>query len=200
MLTLDDIFEHIIGVEIAENDDIASQLALVGAPCLRIISSSFLIAAFCIIIMSMFQALGNGFYSMICSITRQLVVLLPAAYLLSLTKNLNLVWLSFLIAEIVAIILSAFLFNMTINNSEDYWTIKVNSDRSGKTYFCRTHPLKIGDDSSWISPILNASCLFKSQDSCEKYIKEREKCGFNKANIYTIYNKQGEKYGEYICN
>ena len=100
----------------AENDDIASQLALVGSPCLRIISSSFLIAAFCIIIMSMFQALGNGFYSMICSITRQLVVLLPAAYLLSLTKNLNLVWLSFLIAEIVAIILSAFLFKKLYND------------------------------------------------------------------------------------
>ena len=100
----------------AENDDIASQLALVGAPCLRIISSSFLIAAFCIIIMSMFQALGNGFYSMVCSITRQLVVLLPAAYLLSLTKNLNLVWLSFLIAEIVAIILSVFLFKKLYNN------------------------------------------------------------------------------------
>lgn len=100
----------------------------------------------------------------------------------------------------IKVSLSDFLFNMTINNSEDYWTIKVNSKHSGKTYFCRTHPLQVGDDSSWISPILDASCLFKSKDSCEKYIQEREKCGFNKGNIYTIHNKQGEKYGEHTCN
>ena len=94
----------------AENQEKADQLALVGVPCLRIICSSFLIAAFCIVIMSMFQAFGNGFYSMTCSVTRQLIVLLPVAYLLSLTKNLNLVWLSFLIAEIVALCLSIVLF------------------------------------------------------------------------------------------
>ena len=100
----------------AENDAIASQLSLIGVPCLRIICSSFLIAAFCIVIMSMFQALGNGFYSMVCSITRQLVVLLPSAYLLSLTNNLNLVWLSFLIAEVIAFIMSVFLFKKMYND------------------------------------------------------------------------------------
>lgn len=94
----------------AESEEVANQLASVGVPCLRIISSSFIIAAFCIVIMSMFQALGNGFYSMACSITRQLIVLLPVAYLFSLTKNLNLVWLSFLVAEIVCLGLSIALF------------------------------------------------------------------------------------------
>lgn len=94
----------------AENKDIADQLTLVGVPCLRIICSSFMFAAFSIVLMSVFQALGNGFYSMICSIIRQLIVLLPAAYLLSLTKNLNLVWLSFLIAEILALLVSIGLF------------------------------------------------------------------------------------------
>lgn len=100
----------------AENDDIATKLSIVGAPCLRIISLSFLIAAFCIIFMSMLQALGSGFSSMIVSIIRQLVVLLPVAFLLSLTKNLNLVWFSFLIAEVVAFTLSLVFFKKVYNN------------------------------------------------------------------------------------
>ena len=73
----------------ADNGDTATYLSMVGSPCLRIISSSFLIAAFCIVFMSMFQALGNGFASMCVSVIRQLVILLPSAYLLSLTENLN---------------------------------------------------------------------------------------------------------------
>lgn len=94
----------------ADNGDTATYLSIVGSPCLRIISSSFLIAAFCIVFMSMFQALGNGFASMCVSVIRQLVILLPSAYLLSLTENLNLVWLSFLIAEVVAFSISICLF------------------------------------------------------------------------------------------
>lgn len=94
----------------ADNKETASLLALVGKPCLRIISSSFMLAAFCIVLMSMFQALGNGIASMCVSCVRQLVILLPVAYLLSLTNNLNLVWLAFLIAEIVALALSILLF------------------------------------------------------------------------------------------
>ena len=94
----------------ADNGDTATYLSMVGSPCLRIISSSFLIAAFCIVFMSMFQALGNGFASMCVSVIRQLVILLPSAYLLSLTENLNLVWLSFLIAEVVAFSISICLF------------------------------------------------------------------------------------------
>lgn len=94
----------------AENEEVANSLASIGVPCLRIISTSFLVAAFCIVILSMLQALGNSVYSMIVSIIRQIVVLLPVAYLLSLTKNLDLVWLSFLIAELVALIIAIFLF------------------------------------------------------------------------------------------
>lgn len=94
----------------AENEEVANNLASIGVPCLRIISTSFLVAAFCIVILSMLQALGNSVYSMIVSIIRQIVVLLPVAYLLSLTKNLDLVWLSFLIAELVALIIAIFLF------------------------------------------------------------------------------------------
>lgn len=110
-LTIPDVLLKIF----ADSETTATYLSLVGVPCLRIISSSFLIAAFCIVIMSMFQALGNGLYSMICSFVRQMIVLVPVAYLLSLTNNLNMVWLSFLIAEIVAFILSLILFKKMYN-------------------------------------------------------------------------------------
>ncbi len=74
-----------------------------GIPALRIISIHFPIASFCIIIGSVFQALGRAVYSMINSIMRQIVVLLPAAYLLSLTGEVNNVWWSFPIAEIMSL-------------------------------------------------------------------------------------------------
>jgi putative MATE family efflux protein len=73
---------------------------VIGRSCLRTISWSFPVAAVCIALIACFQALGNGIYATITSICRQLVVLLPVAYLLSLTGNVNLVWLSYPIAEI----------------------------------------------------------------------------------------------------
>ncbi len=77
----------------------------IGVPALRIISLSFLFAGYCIMISSVFQALGNGIYSMVVSIARQLVVLLPAAYLLSKTGELSLVWWAFPASEIMSLIL-----------------------------------------------------------------------------------------------
>lgn len=82
----------------------------IGIPALRIISISFLFAAVCIILISSFQALGNGHYSLIISISRQLVVLLPVAYLFSLTGNINLVWVAFPIAEFVSVCLCLYFF------------------------------------------------------------------------------------------
>lgn len=81
----------------------------IGIPALRTISLSFLFAGFCIVVGSVFQALGNGIYSLIISIARQLVVLLPAAYILAHTFGLNAVWWSFNIAEIVSLVMSAVL-------------------------------------------------------------------------------------------
>lgn len=80
----------------------------IGIPALRIISISFLLAGFSIICGSVFQALGNGVYSMLVSIARQLLVLLPVAYLLSLSGNVNYVWWAFPIAELMAMALSTF--------------------------------------------------------------------------------------------
>ncbi len=78
-----------------------------GVPALRTISWCFLPAAFSIVAGAMFQAMGNGVFSMINSIARQLLVLLPVAYLLSLSGRLSLVWLAFPIAELVAVVIAA---------------------------------------------------------------------------------------------
>ena len=55
---------------------------------------------------SVFQALGNGVFSLTVSICRQLVVLIPAAWLLSRTGEVNMVWWAFIIAEVVSLALS----------------------------------------------------------------------------------------------
>lgn len=78
----------------------------IGVPALRIISLGFLLAAFGIVSSSFFQALGNGVYSMFVSLTRQLIVLLPAAWLLSLEGNVTAVWWAFPIAEVCSFGLS----------------------------------------------------------------------------------------------
>ena len=78
-----------------------SMLAM-GITALKIISIHFPIAAFCIVTGSLFQALGKATYSMINSIMRQLVVLLPVAYLLGLTGNVNNVWWAFPISELAS--------------------------------------------------------------------------------------------------
>ena len=82
----------------------------IGRSALRIISWSFPIAAICIALSASFQALGNGSYSTIVSLCRQMLVLLPVAYLLSLTGEVNNVWLSYPIAEIVSGAATLFFF------------------------------------------------------------------------------------------
>jgi len=86
------------------------EFLVIGRSCLRTISWSFPVAAVCIILGASFQALGNGIYSTITSICRQMVVLLPAAYLLSLSGNVNLVWLAYPIAEIASGAATLFFF------------------------------------------------------------------------------------------
>ena len=82
----------------------------VGKVALRIISLSFPMAAVCICLISSFQALGNGIYSTIVSLCRQLLCLLPVAFLLSLIGNVKLVWWAFPLAELVSVIVTLVLF------------------------------------------------------------------------------------------
>ncbi|MBE6638755.1 MAG: MATE family efflux transporter [Ruminococcaceae bacterium] len=81
-----------------------------GATALRTISLSFLFAGICIALGSVFQALGKGTYSLIVSVARQLVVLVPVAFLLSLSGNLSLIWLSFPIAEFASLTATLILY------------------------------------------------------------------------------------------
>ena len=82
----------------------------IGIPAMRTICFHFLLAGMSIILSSTFQALGNGMFSLIVSVCRQLVVLLPAAWLLSQTGNVDLVWWSFVIAELASVTLSFVFF------------------------------------------------------------------------------------------
>jgi len=82
----------------------------IGRAALRIISLSFPVAAICIVLGACFQALGNGIYSTIVSLCRQMFVLMPVAYLLSLTGNVNMVWFAYPIAEVISGITTAFFF------------------------------------------------------------------------------------------
>ena len=87
-----------------------------AAPALRTIALHFPIAACSIVLGSVFQAFGQSIYSLIVSACRQLVVLIPAAYLLSLSGNVNLVWWSFLIAEFMSLLLTLLFFRRIYRN------------------------------------------------------------------------------------
>lgn len=81
-----------------------------GMTALRIISFHFPLAAIGIALSASFQGLGNGSYSTIISLCRQLIVLVPVTYLLSLSGNIHLVWWAFLISEVVSLALTLLFF------------------------------------------------------------------------------------------
>ena len=88
--------------------DASDDMIGMGVLALRIIGVHFLVAWFCIISSAVFQSLGNGVYSLIVSVARQLVVLLPVAFILSKIGGLDAVWWAFPIAEIMSVCVSGF--------------------------------------------------------------------------------------------
>ncbi len=93
--------------------DASKEMLEIGCRALRVIGAHFLFAWFCIIALTVFQALGKAVYSMIVSIMRQLIVLIPAAYVLSKIGGLHAVWWAFPIAEAISLTVSAcFLANI----------------------------------------------------------------------------------------
>ncbi|MFA5468475.1 MAG: MATE family efflux transporter [Sphaerochaetaceae bacterium] len=90
--------------------DASPEMMRIGSRALRIISIHFPLAGIAIILSSSFQAIGKGFYSLIISIVRQLVILLPAAFLFARLWGLDYVWLAFLTSEVVSLTLSIIFF------------------------------------------------------------------------------------------
>ena len=97
---------ELLPVQLLSIFDASENMLAIGTPALRIIAIHFVLAGFSIVCMSSFQALGHGVLSMWVSLIRQLVVLLPCAYILSGVIGLNGAWAAFPIAEVVSLMLS----------------------------------------------------------------------------------------------
>jgi len=103
--------------------DASEDMLAIGIKALRTISLSYIFAGFCIILVSVFQAFGMGIYSLYVSIGRQLVVLIPTAFIFAKIGGLDMVWYSYPCAEIISVILSMYFIKrlfrkLKINNKE----------------------------------------------------------------------------------
>ena len=108
------LFEFIPGILLGFFNPSGEMLSI-GTVALRIVGIHFPLAGFCIIAGSVCQAIGNPIHSLVISVGRQIVVLLPVAYLMSLTGTLNLVWFAFPVAEGMSLALSSFFLRRTMH-------------------------------------------------------------------------------------
>ena len=112
------------------------QMIAVGVPALRTICVNFIFAGTCIIFSGCFQALGKSINSMLVSLTRQILVLLPVAYLLSLLGNIDIVWLAFPASELVSTVLSCCLmFLLYKRKIKPLYAQKPDPPNSGESGF-----------------------------------------------------------------
>lgn len=100
--------------------DASEAMIAIGIPAFRITSFTYPLAAVSIVASSVFQALGKSIYSMLVSLGRQLIVLIPVAYLFSLTGVLDDVWLAFPIAEVVCLVSSLFFLKKVLHRLDDF--------------------------------------------------------------------------------
>lgn len=96
----------------------SENMVSMGIICFRIFSLSFILAGVSIICSGVFQAVGNGVLSMFISITRQLFILIPLAYIFSLSNNIDMIWWSMPIAEALALILSIYYLRKLLKGIE----------------------------------------------------------------------------------
>lgn len=93
----------------------SDEMLRIGVPALRLISFSFPLAAIGIVLSSLFQALGEGVYSLIMSVCRQLFAILPLAYILNKLFGLTWLWASFSLAEVVSLCICLYLYKCAYN-------------------------------------------------------------------------------------
>ena len=98
----------------------SDEMLSIGVPALRIISISFPIASIGVLLSCFFQALGIGKYSLYVSFMRQLLIILPLAYILSKISTLNAVWSAFWIAELIATVNSILIFKQLYDKKIKY--------------------------------------------------------------------------------
>ncbi len=120
-LTLSFIVFQLIPARLLGMYNPSDEMLTIGIRAFRSISLIFPTMGATIILNTAFQAFGKAHYSLITSVIRQLVVLLPVAWLLSLAGNVNLVWYSFLIAELTGLVVVIFLYKKTYHESTDGW-------------------------------------------------------------------------------
>lgn len=97
----------------------SQELLRIGVPALRIISLHFIFAACGIVLSTVFQAVGKGGYSLLCSVVRQLAALLPFAWLLSALWGLEAIWWCFLISETMSLVLCLYLYRRVVRRTID---------------------------------------------------------------------------------
>ena len=99
-----------IPVQLLRLFNASDEMLRIGVPELRIISLSFALAGICIAMGTIFQAFARSYYSLVVSVARQLVVLIPVAYILSRVGDVTLVWWAFPVAELASLIVSTIFF------------------------------------------------------------------------------------------
>ncbi len=115
ILLLGTIIFQLFPVQLLSLFGAEEEMIAIGVKALRTISLSFVFAGYGIILSSTFQAFGNGVYSLLTSIIRQLLVILPVAYIFAVTMGLDAVWWAYPIAEMVAVVVSTVLFKNLYN-------------------------------------------------------------------------------------
>ncbi len=120
-LTLSFIVFQIIPARLLGMYNPSEEMLTIGVKAFRAISLIFPTMGVTIIMNTAFQAFGKAHYSLITSVVRQLVVLLPVAWLLSLAGNLDIVWYSFLVAELVGVTVVIFLYRKTFREGTAGW-------------------------------------------------------------------------------
>lgn len=104
----------------------SDELVKIGIPAFRTLSLNFPLAAISIVLATAFQGFGKAYYSLMISLVRMIIILIPAAFLLARLGNVDYVWFSFVIAEVIGLVMTVILYKRIIKKTTDGWPDIVN--------------------------------------------------------------------------